>query len=150
MTEKSEAKTKAVNETPTVDLYNANDGIHGRDGGPYLDQVEAINHERLSAAREGSKPDLDNPRPYPGILLRTTAQQVTNFNPMLTAGDDRRQSDEINAVPLVTEVPVVSSVLSDFSLTDTEDKGDVKDEDPLPPLNDNPAENNVTAAVEKN
>ena len=39
--------------TETVKVYNPNDGITGRDGGPYLDIEEAKAREARSAQREG-------------------------------------------------------------------------------------------------
>lgn len=39
-----------------VDFYNPNNGTVGRDGGPYLDEVEMAGAERQRAAREGREP----------------------------------------------------------------------------------------------
>jgi hypothetical protein len=132
-----EAPEPEVEQVGTTDLYNANDGIHGRDGGPYLDQVEQLHWERHHAAREGNKPDLKNPRPYPGIVLRTASEQVANYNPLLIAGDDRRDNSDFTAKPVVTDHPVLAPV--------------VKDGDPLgdQPLTDDPTEQNISAEVEK-
>lgn len=52
-------------------LYNPNDGLTGRDGGPYLDIEEAKRAEIRRAEVEGRKPDLDNPGPSAGIQLVT-------------------------------------------------------------------------------
>lgn len=52
-------------------LYNPNDGLTGRDGGPYLDLEEAKRAEIRRAAVEGREPDLDNPGPSAGIQLVT-------------------------------------------------------------------------------
>lgn len=57
-------------------LYNPNDRLTGRDGGPYLDQVQAQQDEILRAKREGRKPDLDNPSANAGIPLSTAAQLI--------------------------------------------------------------------------
>lgn len=59
-----------------VDLYNPNDGLLGRDGGPYLDQVEAAQAEIRRAAVEKREPDLKNPGPYAGIHLVTAGQLI--------------------------------------------------------------------------
>ena len=49
--------------TETVKVYNPNDGITGRDGGPYLDIEEAKAREARSAAREGRNVNKnDTPR----------------------------------------------------------------------------------------
>jgi len=153
MTAKAKEPTKAteseeIKVVDTVDLYNANDGIHGRDGGPYLDQEEAKHWEAIHAAREGRTPDLTNPGAYPGILLRSASEQVNNYNPTLLAGDERRDHSKFQAKPVVTDSPVVESNLTDFSLTDTEDKGDFNEFETIdPPLKDNPSENNVSVAL---
>lgn len=39
----------------TVDFYSAHEGTHGRDGGPYLDEVERINQERVRQAIPNSE-----------------------------------------------------------------------------------------------
>lgn len=129
------------------DLYNVNDGIHGRSGGPYLDEVEALAFERLQAAREGSEPNFDKPRPGPGIVLVSEQRLVSGYNPTLIAGDDRRNGD-VQARPYATDVPIVAATGPDFSFTD-ENRGDVEDE-VVGVLEDNPAEDdNVSAEFAK-
>ena len=59
-------------------LYNANDGLTGRDGGPYLDLEEAKAAEIKRAAVEGREPDLDNPPASAGIQLVTAGQALAN------------------------------------------------------------------------
>lgn len=44
----------------TRPVFNQHDGLTGRDGGPYLDQVEAYNAEVQRAQVEGREPDFDN------------------------------------------------------------------------------------------
>ena len=53
-----------------------NDRLTGRDGGPYLDQVQAQQDEILRAKREDREPDLDNPPANAGIPLSTAAQLI--------------------------------------------------------------------------
>lgn len=69
----------------TVPLFNPNDGVTGRDGGPYLDQVQAVEAEKVRAKIEGRSPDLDNPPAHAGIPLNTAGQQAftvgVNSNP---------------------------------------------------------------------
>ena len=57
--------TEEVKETPkpetvTVSLYNPNDGLAGREGGPYLDRVQAWEREKERAFQEGRDPDPEN------------------------------------------------------------------------------------------
>ena len=54
-----------------VDLFNPNDNVTGRDGGPYLDEVEARNAEARRAVVEKREPDFDNPPATAGIPLLT-------------------------------------------------------------------------------
>lgn len=59
-------------------LYNANDGLTGRDGGPYLDLEEDRLAEERRARVEGRKPDLDNPPASAGTVLVTAGQLLAN------------------------------------------------------------------------
>ena len=68
-----------------VKLYNIHQGLTGRDGGPYLDQIERIEAEKRRAVVEGREPaDLTKPDELPataGTPLVTGAQLVFNANP---------------------------------------------------------------------
>lgn len=55
-------------------LFNPNDGLHGRQGGPFLDQVQQRQQEETRAIREGREPDYDNMQPAVGMELRTEEQ----------------------------------------------------------------------------
>lgn len=66
--------------TNDVPLYNPNDGLYGRGGGPYLDEEQAREAEIRRARVEGREPDLDNPGAYAGIQLQTAAQMIANRN----------------------------------------------------------------------
>ena len=57
-------------------LYNPNDNVTGRDGGPYLDEVEARNAEARRAVVEDREPDYDNPPATAGIPLVTAGRQA--------------------------------------------------------------------------
>lgn len=57
-------------------LYNPNDGITGRDGGPYLDEVETVEAEKRRAVVEGRKPNLEKPPASAGIQLSTASQML--------------------------------------------------------------------------
>jgi hypothetical protein len=63
---------------PERALYNANDGLSGRDGGPYLDLEENRLAEIRRAKVEGREPDLDNPPASAGTVLVTAAQLLAN------------------------------------------------------------------------
>lgn len=129
----------------TVDLYNVNDGIHGREGIAYLDQVEQLHQERINAAREGREPDFDHPNTYPGIVTVPKATLQANYNNTLLAGDERRLETDVRATPVDTDVPLFNSDLVDFSVTD-ENKGDTYEEF-APVLTDEPEKNNATKAI---
>lgn len=79
--------------TDKASLYNVNDGVFGRQGGPYGDEVDSRTAEFQAAAREGRDPNYQELQPQPGIQLVTAAQLVNGFNPELLAGDNRRQVD---------------------------------------------------------
>lgn len=64
-----------------VNLFNPHDGLTGRDGGPYLDQVERNNAEIVRAAKEGRKPDLENAPATAGTPLVTASELVKMANP---------------------------------------------------------------------
>lgn len=59
-------------------LYNANDGLIGRDGGPYLDRVEAERAEEQRAKVEKREPDYDNPGGYAGTVYVTASQLLAS------------------------------------------------------------------------
>lgn len=59
-------------------LYNANDGLTGRDGGPYLDVEEDRRAEVVRARVENREPDLDNPPASAGTVLLTANQALQN------------------------------------------------------------------------
>lgn len=59
-----------------VDLFNPNDNVTGRDGGPYLDEVEARNAEARRAVVEDREPDFDNPPATAGIPLVTAGRMA--------------------------------------------------------------------------
>ena len=48
-----------IPETKKMKLYNANDGVVGRDGGPYLDVVEMERAEQVRARKEEREPDFN-------------------------------------------------------------------------------------------
>lgn len=66
-------------------FLNAQDGVRGRNGGPYADEEDARVREIARARAEGREPDLDNPPPFVGNQV-TTARFVednTYSNPSM-------------------------------------------------------------------
>lgn len=68
-------------------LYNSNDGLTGRDGGPYLDIEEAKAAEVRRAAVEGREPDFSNMASSSGIQLNTAAQMLSTVTVNRPSGD---------------------------------------------------------------
>lgn len=52
-------------------FFNAQDGVRGRNGGPYADVEDARQAEKRRARAEGREPDLDNPPPFVGNAVVT-------------------------------------------------------------------------------
>lgn len=118
-------------------LYNPNDRLTGRDGGPYLDQVQAAQDEVYRAQREDREPDLDNPPANAGIPLSTAAQllKVVDVNQpsafhethdearrmfQAAADDDNsrmKQADEIPDLPKEESVTEVVEDTLDLNLS---------------------------------
>jgi hypothetical protein len=76
--------------TDTVPLFNANDRLTGRDGGPYMDIEQAKLAEVRRAEVEGREPDLDNPPAFAGIQLNTAGQQEFTIGVSGIASQDNR------------------------------------------------------------
>jgi hypothetical protein len=72
------AGTRKEPELPeTLPLYNVNDGIKGRrNGGPWLDEVQAQQEEDRSARAEGRKPNYNKLQGGPSLNLVTEAELV--------------------------------------------------------------------------
>lgn len=64
----------------TTPLFNPNDGIVGRDGGPYLDLEEARIAEERRARVEGRKPDHDKVTATAGIPLVRASTLIYNLD----------------------------------------------------------------------
>ena len=103
-------------------LYDVNKGVNGRDGGPYLDEIEAQEAERRRAFIENREPDLDNPGPYQGSVLVDAETLIQNHN----STRHGKFEGEIKVDP-VAEVP------------DADGDGipDSEDEDFVPPSDEN-------------
>lgn len=77
----------AEKKTEDVKFYNAQDGIRGRDGGPYADEEDARNRETQRARGEDREPDYDNLQPTVGNQLVTARFVEDNLysNPSMAA-----------------------------------------------------------------
>lgn len=70
--EKKDKTESTVDDLPdTVPVYNVNDGIHGRQGGPYLDEELLRRQEELAARAEGREVDYTNIGGSTGVQLVT-------------------------------------------------------------------------------
>lgn len=78
-----------------VNLYNPHDGLTGRDGGPYLDEVERRNAETIRAAKEGREPDYDNAAATAGTPLVTGPVLAQIANP--ASNPSQQQADPMAA-----------------------------------------------------
>lgn len=87
-----------------VDLYNPNDGLTGRDGGPYLDLEEARVAEERRARREGREPDYSQVNAYAGL-------------PLVTAGQLVRDHSTLN-IPSRDGTPVLEEASAKFASSD--------------------------------
>lgn len=83
MTEKKQTAEKA----DEVKFFNPNDGLFKRDGGPYLDEVQARQAEEIRAYREGREPDFENLQPHPGVPLVSEEQLIRNSVNRANAAD---------------------------------------------------------------
>lgn len=106
-------------------LYNANDGITGRDGGPYLDQVEARHAEDRRAEVEGRDPDYSTMPLGPGVVYVTAAQLLASES----VNNLPSQFDKANAAKEAAITALVEN--DDVNLTVAFDAPDVPDDDGL-------------------
>lgn len=132
-------------------VYNVNDGVFGRDGGPYGDQVDARAAERQRALVENREPETDPTKvpAFVGQQLVTKPQLLASYNSTLLAGDDRRPfegevtaleyadvpkytvaQDAVEVASVDSTVPVVEGVSPEEVSDENEDKGESVGEDP--------------------
>lgn len=88
----------------TVPLFNPNDGLTGRDGGPYLDIEEAKTAERRRAVLENREPDLENPPATAGIQLVTAAQLIHQASGVMSVVSQERNAGTKNADAMVQAI----------------------------------------------
>ena len=102
-------------------LYNPNDGVQGRQGGPYLDQVHIREAEEQAALREGREPNFKSPSTFGTVPLVTedqllrdgvmrgeiTAQELRDFNGVKAAAlverPDAVEEEEVERPDAVEE-----------------------------------------------
>lgn len=91
-------------------LYNPHDNLTGRDGGPYLDQVERARAEEIRARVEGREPDLDDPGPVAGTPLVVGAQLAFMANPASNPSQSQRDpaAMAVDAMAVNDDFPVKS------------------------------------------
>lgn len=82
--------------TDTVPLFNPNDRLSGRDGGPYMDLEQARLAEETRAKVEGREPDLENPPAFAGIPLNTAGQQALTIGVAGIASQEVRNFTDDN------------------------------------------------------
>lgn len=111
-------------------LYDLNAGF-GRDGGPYLDDIEREQAEVRRAKIEGREPDLDNAGPVAGTVLVNADTLIKDYNPIshpsqqdvktdLAVAVDKMAADDEHPLSSVAEIPaeVVASNAKNQELTD--------------------------------
>ena len=115
-------------------LYNPNDNVTGRDGGPYLDEVEARDAEARRAVVEDREPDFDNPPATAGIPLVTAGRQAAtvgvNNLPSQAHAFDLSNADLVNARSEDERHPAFaqrSEIPEDFDPDATESDSDSDD-----------------------
>lgn len=123
--EEPEVKTK----TEKVKFYNQHDGLRGRDGGPYLDQVERESAEILRARAEGREPDLEKASAVAGTPLVTINQvpDNTNANPSMSG-----VTDLDTAISKSMEESASTEEVQELDVT-TVDGGSAAEEEPAAP-----------------
>lgn len=88
-----------------VNLYDVNAGF-GRDGGPYMDDIEREQAEIRRAAIEGREPDLANPGPTAGTVLVSAQTLIDQYNPVShPSQQDRVQGALAGAVDVMADDP---------------------------------------------
>lgn len=108
-------------------LYNANDGLTGRTGGPYLDIEQAKQAEISRAVAEDREPNFETMASGPSIQLVTAEQLITQ------AGHNRPSDFD----PKTTSQSAVDGIVanSDNNLTVFVD---TKDDEADEPVNSEP------------
>lgn len=127
-------------KSKTEDLYNANDGLFGRDGGPYLDEEQRRTQEVVNARREDREPDFDNLPLAPGINAVRIAELAQAHTTFRLAGQEGFDVTKPSAEP-VGKAPV-------GPVTDSEKENDkkVKNEQEAVKASANPSKASTTTS----
>lgn len=116
-------------------LYDANDGITGRDGGVYLDQVERERAEEARARVEGREPDYDNPGGTAGTVYVTAdqllAHRTLNHSPSQSSKFDVT-SDDIVTAYAADDKHDLKVAFDAPDVPDTDEEEDKKEEEKTP------------------
>ena len=129
-------------ETP---VYNPNDGLVGRDGGPYLDEVQAEQDEIRRAKAEGRKPDLEHPGANAGIQLSTAGQMLATLTVQGHPSREKARTLAVDEIYRNTQEKVSSPVadnIPDTSKAKSSDDANVlvfNENDPNAPLSETTA-----------
>lgn len=105
----------------TEPKFSMQDGLRGRDGGPYLDDLERRNEENIRAYREKREPDYervnaDHGSMVPGHLLVDNVYS----NP---GSSNVGLYDRFNLVPKFQEATPVAEVEENTIITETNPEG---------------------------
>lgn len=101
-------------------FFNANEGLHGRQGGPFLDDVQRRQQEEVRAVREGREPDYENMQPAVGDPLVTEEQ-------LLQQSIQSAEPYELTNFEGVTAAPLVEVDIPE----ETEDEEVNEDDEPV-------------------
>jgi hypothetical protein len=129
-------------ETP---VYNPNDGLVGRDGGPYLDEEQARNDEIRRARVEGREPDFDKPGANAGIQLSTAGQMLATITTQGPVSRERARTLAFDELLKTTGEEISSPVadkVPDTSKQKSADDGNVlvfNETDPNAPITETKA-----------
>ena len=95
--------------------FNANDGVFGRTGGPYLDVEQDKAEERRRATLENREPDFDNLPASAGTLLVPADVLVQRFNATHLDNQELRKFDGTIEAPVRATVDETSEEVVDAS-----------------------------------
>ena len=114
----------------TQPLYNPNDRLTGRDGGPYLDLEEARVAEERRARVENREPDFENLPATAGIPLVTAGQLLETRN----TGGINSQDDPslVNTASVEAVAKDKDLLLTQFSEREVLEDAKPEDEDDRP------------------
>lgn len=133
---------------PTQKLYNPNDSVTGRDGGPYLDEEEARGAEDRRARVEDREPDYENLPATAGVPLVPASVLVTtatvNNLPSKARATDLALSDALEKVDAEDEEGSRFNITGERDIPGDEDE--VEEGDEVNVTSDGvPADPNVTS-----